>query len=68
MGYLHFRPNNDYEMLSLSVIENTKAKPHIVLNGDSISNLNSNYIYWADPDHLNRMGAIKFTLALKKKI
>ncbi len=62
------RSNNDYEYLSSVVSRNKNASPIIILNRDSMSNLNSNYIFWADPDHLNRKGAIKFSIVLKHQL
>lgn len=59
-----FQINAEYRKISNSM----KVKGAIVIDLDSFNGLNEDYKKWADPGHLNRQGAIKFSLVLKEKI
>ncbi len=51
-----------------NVSNSVKVKGAMVIDLDSLQGLNEDYRNWADPGHLNRQGAIKFSLVLKGRI
>jgi hypothetical protein len=59
-----FQCDNEYIYKS----ERLKKKGIIVIDSDSLNGLNKDYQNWADPGHLNRQGAIKFSIALKHQL
>jgi hypothetical protein len=59
-----FQINAEYRKISNSM----KVIGAIIIDLDSLNGLNENYQNWADPGHLNRQGAIKFSLVLKERI
>lgn len=60
----NFQLNAAYRNVSNSV----KLKGAMVIDLDSLQGLNEDHRNWADPGHLNRQGAIQFSLILKEKI
>jgi hypothetical protein len=53
---------------SHKISETLKVKGTIVIEIDSLNVYNNDYQNWADPGHLNRHGAIKFSIALKHQL
>jgi hypothetical protein len=56
----------DYEYRKISNL--WKVKGAMVMDLDSLQGLNEDYKNWADHGHLNRQGAIRFSIALKHQL
>ncbi len=59
-----FQSDTEYRKISNLM----KVKGVLVIDLDSLQGLNEDYKNWADPGHLNRQGAIRFSIALKHQL
>ncbi len=59
-----FQSDTQYRKISNLI----KVKGAMVIDLNTLQGLNKDYKNWADPGHLNRQGAIRFSIALKHQL